>query len=122
MIPVSQPTLSLQASAYVEECLRTNWISSNGRFIKEFEKRFSSFCGVKHGVSCCNGTAALHLALAALGIGPGDEVIVPSFTMIASVNAILYTGAQPVFVDADKETWCMDSSLVKKKVTSRTKA
>src|SRR3989344_5129548 len=122
MIPVFEPTLLGNAKKYVTECLDTNWISANGRFIDEFEKKFAEFCNVRHGVSCNNGTSALHLALAAIGIGQGDEVIVPDFTMIASVNAIIYTGAKPVFVDADKETWCIDPAKIEEKLTKRTKA
>ena len=122
MIPVCEPTLLGNAKKYVTECLDTNWISANGRFIDEFEKKFAEFCNVRHGVSCNNGTSALHLALAAIGIGQGDEVIVPDFTMIASVNAIIYTGAKPVFVDADKETWCIDPAKIEEKLTKRTKA
>lgn len=122
MIPVCEPTLLGNAKKYVQECLDTNWISSNGRFIGLFEKKFADFCNVKYAISCNNGTSALHLALAAFGIGPGDEVIVPDFTMIASVNAIIYTGAKPVFVDADRETWCVDAAKIKEKITSKTKA
>ncbi|MFH1133567.1 MAG: DegT/DnrJ/EryC1/StrS family aminotransferase [Nanoarchaeota archaeon] len=122
MIPVCEPSLIGNELEYVTDCVKTNWISSNGAYIERFEEQFSRFCNVKHGVSCCNGTAAIYLALAAAGIGPGDEVIIPSFTMIASCNAIIYTGAKPVLVDSDPETWCIDPTKIKEKVTKRTKA
>jgi len=122
MIPVCEPTLNGNEKKYVDECMDTTWISSGGKFIELFEKSFAEFCNIKHAISCSNGTAALHLALAALGIGKGDEVIVPNFTMAASVNAVIYTGAKPVFVDADKETWCIDTVKIKEKITGNTKA
>src|SRR3989344_1504376 len=121
-IPVCEPTLRGNELKYVSDCVKTNWISSFGKYIEEFEKGFSAYCGVKHGITCCNGSIAIHLALEAAGIGPGDEVIVPDFTMIASVNSILYTGAKPVFVDAEMSTWCMNSNLIEEKITKRTKA
>src|SRR3989344_1345076 len=127
MIPVCEPTLIGNEKRYALDCIETNWISSMGKYIEQFEQGFATFCGVKHAVAVNNGTTALHLALAASGIGSGDEVIVPTFTMIASVNAILYTGAKPVIVDADPETWNMDTSPsgIKKlaaKITKKTKA
>ena len=121
-IPIYQPCLSGNERSYVNECLDSTWISSKGRFIGEFERRFAEYTGVKHAASVCNGTVALHLALVALGIGPGDEVIVPTLTYISSVNAITYTGASPVFVDCLEKTWQMDPEDVRQKVTSRTKA
>jgi len=127
MIPVCEPTLIGNEKRYALDCIETNWISSMGKYIEQFEQGFATFCGVKHAVAVNNGTTALHLALAASGIGSGDEVIVPTFTMIASVNAILYTGAKPVIVDADPETWNMVTSPsgIKKlaaKITKKTKA
>src|SRR5512139_482576 len=98
--PVYQPNLSGNEKKYVQECLDSTWISSKGKFIKQFENDFSKFTGIKNSVSVSNGTVALHVALLALGIGKNDEVIVPTFTYIASVNAIFYTGAKPVFVDS----------------------
>jgi len=121
-IPVCEPTLSGNELKYVTECVTTNWISSAGKFTEIFEKDFASYCGVKHGIAVCNGNIALHLALEACGIGPEDEVIVPDFTMIACVNAILYTGAKPVLVDADEITWCINPDLIQEKITSKTKA
>lgn len=121
-IPVYKPTLGEKEKKNVMECLDSTWISSKGKFITAFEQEFAKYIGVDHAASVCNGTVALHLALVALGIGPGDEVIVPSLTYIASVNAIAYTGATPVFVDSLADTWQMDPGHVKKKITSRTKA
>lgn len=120
-IPVYQPDLSGNEKKYVLECLDSTWISSKGRFLAEFEAQFAAAVGARHGVAVCNGTVALHLALVTLGIGPGDEVIVPTLTYIASVNAIAYTGATPVFVDSLPDTWQMDPADVKRKITPRTK-
>ena len=103
-IPVCSPVLSGNELAYVTEAVSTGWISSSGKYVTEFEKAFAYYCGVKHGIAVCNGTVALHLALAALGIGQGAEVIIPDFTMIASAFAVCHTGAKPVFVDADAKT------------------
>ena len=121
-IPIYQPSLDGNEKAYVNECLDSTWISSKGRFISEFESKFAEYTGVKHAASVCNGTVALHLALVALGIGPGDEVIVPTLTYISSVNAIAYTGATPVFVDSLESTWQMDPEDVRRKLTDRTRA
>jgi perosamine synthetase len=120
--PVYQPSLTGNEKKYVNECLDSTWISSKGKFIKLFEDEFSKFINIRHATSVSNGTVAIHLALVALGIGPGDEVIVPTLTYIASVNAIAYTGATPVFVDSIKESWQMDPEDVEKKITPRTKA
>lgn len=122
MIPVCEPTLQGNERKYVDQCIETNWISSSGAFIEKFEDMFSKACQAKYGVSCSNGTTAIHLALAALGIGKGDEVIVPDFTIIAVANAVLYTGAIPVFVDSELKTWNMDPDRIEEKITSRTKA
>lgn len=120
--PVYQPYLHGNEKKYVNECLDSTWISSKGKFIKEFEEKFADYIDVKFATGVSNGTIALHLALLALGIGKGDEVIVPSFTYIASVNAIAYTGAIPVFVDSMRDTWQMDSEDVKRKITEKTRA
>lgn len=119
--PVYQPTLAGKEKEYVNACIDSSWISSKGKFIGEFETAFSKFIGVNHSTAVANGTVAIHLALVALGIGPGDEVIVPTFTYIASVNAIVYAGAKPVFVDSLLDTWQMDPIDVERKVTSKTK-
>ncbi|AYO82000.1 DegT/DnrJ/EryC1/StrS family aminotransferase [Methylobacterium brachiatum] len=121
-LPVAAPSLAGNERAYVLECLDSTWISSSGRYIEAFEAAFARFCGVSHAVAVNNGTAALHLALTALGIGPGDEVIVPDLTYIASVNAVTYCGAKPIFVDCVPLTLNLDPSLVAARITPRTKA
>jgi perosamine synthetase len=120
--PVYQPSLSGNEKKYVIDCLDSTWISSKGKYVSKFESEFSNYVGVKHATAVSNGTVALHLALVTLGIGPGDEVIVPTLTYIASVNAITYTGATPVFVDSLKDTWQMDPEDVKRKLSPATKA
>jgi perosamine synthetase len=122
MIPVCDPYLNGRELDYVAVCIKTNWISSKGKYIEEFEQKFAEYCGCKYGITTTNGTTALHLALVSLGIGKGDEVIIPTFTMIATAFAVAYTGATPVLVDADKETWNMDVSQIESKITPRTKA
>ncbi len=122
MIPVNEPMLNEQALKYVEECLRTGWISSEGRFIKEFEERWASYCGMSHGVAVTSGTTALEAAIACLGLEPGDEVIMPTFTIISCALAVIEANATPVLVDSDPRTWCMDISQVEAKVNSRTRA
>lgn len=121
-IPIYQPTLDGNEKKYVNECLDSTWISSKGEFLPRFEAAFCNYTGARHATAVCNGTVALHLALVALGIGPGDEVIVPTLTYVASVNAITYTGAKPVFVDSLEDTWQMDPRDVVRKVTDRTRA
>jgi perosamine synthetase len=122
MIPVCEPMLGGNEIKYVLDCLETNWISSAGKYIPAFEEQFAQHCGARYGVACANGTVALHLALATLGIGPGDEVIIPTFTMIATANAVTYTGAKPVLVDSEMRTWNMDVEQIEAKVTEKTKA
>lgn len=121
-IPVYQPSLTGNEKKYVNDCLDSNWISSKGKYVSLFEKEFANYVDVKYATGVSNGTVALHLALLALGIGQGDEVIVPTLTYIASVNAIVYTGATPVFVDSLPDTWQIDPEEVRKSITSRTKA
>jgi perosamine synthetase len=120
-IPVAAPMLVGNEKAYVTDCLESTWISSSGQYVGRFESEFADFCGVKYAVACCNGTAALHLALSALGVGPGDEVIVPTLTFVATANAVVQCGARPVFVDSEAETWNMDPTLIAAKITPRTK-
>lgn len=120
--PVYQPSLNGNEKKYVNECLDSSWISSKGKFVNQFETGFADYVGTKFGTAVSNGTVALHLALEALGIGPGDEVVVPTLTYIASVNAITYTGAKPVFVDSLEDTWQIDPKDVEKKITLATKA
>jgi len=121
-IPVYAPSLTGNEKKYVNECLESTWISSKGGFISKFEKGFGGFIGSGYAASVANGTVALHLALVVLGIGAGDEVIIPTFTYIASVNAITYTGAKPVFVDSLHSTLQMDTDDVAKKITKKTRA
>lgn len=122
MIPVYQPTIGEQEKKNVMECLESTWISSKGRFVKEFEHNFADYVGTKYGTAVNNGTVAIHLALLALGIGKGDEVIVPSLTYVASVNTIHYTGATPVFADSLLGTWQIDPDDIERKITKNTKA
>ncbi len=121
-IPVYQPSIGELEKQYVNDCLDSNWISSKGKYVQQFEQAFAARIGVRYATSVCNGTAALHVALVSLGIGPGDEVIVPTLTYIASVNAIRYTGATPVFVDSRLDTWQIDTNDVRAKITPRTRA
>ncbi|MGH7319493.1 MAG: DegT/DnrJ/EryC1/StrS family aminotransferase [Candidatus Rokuibacteriota bacterium] len=121
IIPVSDPKLDGNELRYVTQCIQSNWISSAGRFVREFEEAFAGSMGCRYGVACSNGTTSLHLLLAALGVGPGDEVIIPTFTMIATANAVRYTGATPVLVDAERETWNLDASQLAAKITPRTR-
>jgi perosamine synthetase len=120
-IPVAAPMLVGNEKAYVMDCLESTWISSSGQYVSRFESAFAEFCGVKYAVACCNGTAALHLALSALGVGPGDEVIVPTLTFVATANAVVQCGARPVFVDSETQTWNMDPTLIAARITPRTK-
>ena len=120
-IPVAKPYFNGNEKIYVNDCMNSGWISSAGKYIELFEKGFAEFCGVKHAVACCNGTVALHLALVALGVEPGDEVIVPTLTFVATPNAVTYCGAKPIFVDSERETWSIDPQLIEAKITSRTK-
>ena len=121
-IMVASPMLTGNELAYVTECIRTNWISSQGKFVKQFEELFSTTHNDMVALAVSNGTVALHLALEALSIGPGDEVLVPDLTFAASVNAILYTGATPVLVDIDPDTWTIDLLAAEKAITPKTKA
>lgn len=121
-IPVCEPLLAGNELKYVIDAVSTGWISSSGKYVNEFERQFAEYCECEYGIAVCNGTIALHLALLALNIGKGDEVIIPSFTMIASAFAVCYTGAKPVFVDADKNTWNIDVQKIEEKITPKTKA
>jgi perosamine synthetase len=122
MIPVFTPSIGEEELNNVIDAVKSGWISSKGDYIKKFEEEFSKYCGVKYGVTTTNGTSALHLALVALGIKAGDEVIIPNFTMISSANAIIYTGAKPIFVDAEEETGNINVKRIEEKITPRTKA
>ncbi|HWW61278.1 MAG TPA: aminotransferase class I/II-fold pyridoxal phosphate-dependent enzyme, partial [Thermoanaerobaculia bacterium] len=122
IIRVAETILDGNELRYVTECIRTNWVSSEGPFVRRFEDAFASAVGCRYGVACSSGTAALHLVMAALKLGPGDEVILPTFTMIATANAVRYVGATPVLVDAEPRTWNMNVAAVARKITSRTRA
>jgi len=122
MIPIAEPLLGEEELQNVVEAVKSGWISSKGKFIPEFEEQCARYCGVKFGVATCNGTVALHLALTAIGIGRGDEVIVPAFTFIATANAVTYLGAKPIFVDAHPDYWCIDPGKIEAAITSKTKA
>ena len=122
MIPVAEPCLGEEELKNVIEAVKSGWISSKGKFIEEFEKEFAKYCGVKYGIATANGTVALHLALKALGIGKGDEVIVPTLTFVATANAVTYCNAKPVFVDSHPEYWCIDPEKIEEKVTKNTRA
>ena len=121
-IPVNAPVITAAARDYVNQTLDAGWLSSAGPMVERFERAFAQTIGVRHAVSSNSGTSALHLALAALGIGAGDEVIVPDFTIIASVCAVLYTGATPVFVDVEADICTLDPALVAAAITPRTRA
>ena len=121
IISVCAPTLCGNEKKYVMQCFDTNWISSAGPFIQAFESQFAAACGAKYAVACSSGTAALHLAASALDIGPGDEAILPTFTMISTLNAITYLGATPILVDAEAQNWNLDVAQVAAKITPRTK-
>jgi perosamine synthetase len=120
-IPVSHPVFAGNEKKYVNECLDDVWISSAGEFIGAFESAFARFCGVTEAISCNNGTAALHLALQALGVSPGDEVIVPTLTYIATANAVRYCNATPVFVDSEPRTMNVDPAGIEARITPRTR-
>ncbi len=122
MIPVNEPLLGERELDYVTECVRTGWVSSAGRFIGEFEQKWAEYCGRRYGIAICNGTVALQVAVAALDLQPGDEVIMPTFTIISCALAVVYNGGVPVLVDSDPRTWCMDVDQVKEVITPKTRA
>lgn len=122
MIPVNEPLLDGNEKKYLIECIETGWISSEGPFIKSFEEKFSATVGRKHGIAVCNGTAAIDAAIEALGIGHGDEVIMPAFTIISCVTQIIRSGATPVLIDSDSDTWNMDVKQIESRISPRTKA
>ena len=122
MIPVNEPSLGQRELEYVTECVRTGWVSSSGSFITEFEEGWAKYCGKRYGIAVNNGTTALQLATACLGLKPGDEVIMPTFTIISCALAVIYNGGIPVLVDSEPSTWCMDAAQIEQKITPRTRA
>ena len=122
VIPVNEPVLGSRELEYVRECIETGWISSAGRFIERFEQEWAAYCGKRFGVAVSNGSVALEVAVACSGLQPGDEVIMPSFTIISCALAVIYNGGVPVLVDCDPRTWCMDVAQAAAKVTARTRA
>ncbi|HYQ73350.1 MAG TPA: DegT/DnrJ/EryC1/StrS family aminotransferase [Gammaproteobacteria bacterium] len=120
-IPAASTDLSGKEEQYVVQAIRSTWVSSSGEFVTRFEEEFAQACGVNFAIGTCNGTVALHLALLALDVRPGDEVLVPSLTYVATANAIRYVGAEPVFVDVDPQTWCINPELLEDSITPRTK-
>ena len=116
MIHLSEPTLSGREREYVLDALALGELSGNGSYVERFEQAFAAFCGAKHAVACCNGTVALHLALLALGVGPGDDVYVPALTYVATANAVTYCGARPVFCDVNVRTWCIEPAEIGKAI------
>src|SRR3990167_3363344 len=121
MIPISKPIIPKNAQKYLLKCLSSGWISGAGPMVTNFENQFAKFVGCKYAVTTTSGTTALHLALACLNLGPGDEVILPSLTMISSVLPIIYTGAKPVLIDSEPDTGNIDVSLIENKITKKTK-
>jgi perosamine synthetase len=121
-IPISQPSITQKEIDYVTDAVTSGWISSLGKYIDRFEAEFAAFCGTKYAVSLANGTVAIHLALEALGIGEGDEVIMPDLSFVATANATLHAGATPIFVDIDPFNYCIDPALIEAAITPRTKA
>ena len=120
-IPLAVPDLSGLEESYVLDAVRSTWISSTGKYVDRFEAEFAKTAGTDEAIGVCNGTVALHVALMALDLRPGDEVLVPSLTYVATANAVRYVGAEPVFVDIDPETWCIDPELLERSITRRTK-
>ena len=121
-IPVNEPLLDGNEKKYLLEAVETGWISSEGPFVEKFERKFSEITNRKHGIAVANGTAALEIAVKALDIGPGDEVIIPTFTIISCAGAVIKTGAMPVLIDCDPVTWNMDTDKIEKRISDRTRA
>jgi len=121
-ISIAEPDLRGNEYKYLKDAFKSTWISSSGKYLDLFENNFASFCGSRHGVALSNGTVALQLALEVLGVGKGDEVIVPDLTFAATVNAVLHQNATPVIVDIEEDSWCIDPIEIKKAITPKTKA
>ncbi|MBK8382411.1 MAG: DegT/DnrJ/EryC1/StrS family aminotransferase [Ignavibacteria bacterium] len=121
-IPVNEPLLNGNEKKYLNNCIETGWISSEGPYVKEFEEKFSERAGRKFGIAVCNGTAALEAAVIAAGVKKGDEVILPSFTIISCASSIIRAGAIPVLVDSEEDNWNMNVNQIRKKITNKTTA
>jgi len=121
-IPVAKPEIGERELEYVTDAVKSGWVSSQSKYVTDLEEKFSKYCGAKYGVAVSSGTTALHLALASLNIGNGDEVIIPAFTMIATANSIVYTGAKPILVDSELNTWNINVEKIEEKITDKTKA
>ena len=121
-ISVNQPVLGEKELEYVRDCIQSGWVSSAGPYLERFEQAWANYCGREHGVAVTSGTTALQAAIASLGLESGDEVILPSFTIISCATAILQSGGRPVLVDCDPETWCMDPEAVEERIGERTRA
>ncbi len=122
MIPVNEPLLDGHELQYVSDCVTSGWISSAGKYISDFERKWADYCGMKHGISVCNGTIALELAVEILDFPKGSEIILPDFTIISCAQAITKAGCVPVVVDCDPDTWCMDVSRIEAAITPKTRA
>jgi perosamine synthetase len=122
MIPVNEPLIGEKEIEYVLDCLRTGWISSSGKYLESFEQSWADYCGMRYGIAVSNGTTALQVAVACIDLQPGDEVILPTFTIISCAQAITYNGGTPVLVDSELRTWCMDVSQLADRITPHTKA
>jgi perosamine synthetase len=122
MIPVSSTNIDEDDVKAVADCVRSGWVSRYAPVVAEFERKFAAYCGCKYGVSTCSCSTALDLTLQSLGIGKGDEVIIPTFTMIATANAVVHVGAKPVLVDCEPDTWCIHPKLIREKITDQTAA
>lgn len=121
-LPILEPSLQGNELVYVTDCIQTGWVSSQGKYVRNFERNFADYVEANYAMSVANGTVAIHLALETLGIGPEDEVILPDFTFAATINAVLYTGAKPVLVDIEQETWNIDPKEIEKSISPKTKA
>src|SRR5512137_1624180 len=119
MLPVNEPLIGEKEIEYVLDCLKTGWISSSGKYLESFEQAWASYCGMRYGVAVSNGTTALQIAAACLRLQPGEEVILPTFTIVSCAQAITYNGGIPVLVDCEPRTWCMAVDQVEKRITPR---
>ena len=122
MIPVCEPLIEEKELKYVNECLKTGWISSSGKFIDEFEKNWADYCGMKYGIAVSNGTAALEVAMGCIDLSPGDEVIMPDFTIISCALSIIYNKGKPIFIDSEPRTFTIDISKIEEKISKKTRA